>query len=36
DMIKNTVELIFKFLQYGYVPELSKEIKIVMNHMILR
>ncbi|WP_061316558.1 creatininase family protein [Clostridium botulinum] len=36
DMIKNTVELIFKFLQYGYVPELSKEIKIAMNYMILR
>ncbi len=36
DMIKNTVKLIFKFLQYGYVPELSKEIKIAMNYMILR
>ncbi|KEI77367.1 creatininase [Clostridium botulinum A2 117] len=36
DMVKNTVELIFKFIQYGYVPELSKKIKIAMNYMILR
>ncbi|EJP6472089.1 creatininase family protein [Clostridium botulinum] len=36
DMIKNTVELIFEFIQYGYVPELSKEIKTAMNYMILR
>ncbi|EJO5346836.1 creatininase family protein [Clostridium botulinum] len=36
DMVKNTVQLIFKFLQYGYMPGLSKEIKIAMNHMILR
>ncbi|MFV3013176.1 creatininase family protein [Clostridium botulinum] len=35
-MIKNTVELIFKFIRYGYMPELSKEIKIAMNYMILR
>ncbi|KEI96829.1 creatininase [Clostridium botulinum A2B3 87] len=36
DMVKNTVELIFKFIQYGYVPELSKKIKIAMNYLILR
>ncbi|WP_434293780.1 creatininase family protein [Clostridium botulinum] len=36
DMVKNTVELIFKFIQYGYVPELSKKIKIAMNYMTLR
>ncbi|MBD5588876.1 creatininase family protein [Clostridium botulinum] len=36
DMVKNTVELIFKFIQYGYMPELSKKIKIAMNYMILR
>ncbi|MBD5645417.1 creatininase family protein [Clostridium botulinum] len=36
DMVKNTVELISKFIQYGYMPELSKEIKIAMNYMVLR
>lgn len=36
DMVKRTVELIFNFVKYDKIPELSKEIKTAMNYMDLR